>query len=584
MLHLKRMLHHSVNPNKILPRKLTTSLIMVFLVLLMTTPFVFADTAEKAPVTKAVKCPGTVRVLVEPVNPASFDEYAALESLTQPVREYDIVNKTAGNILKIEQAVGNQIKAGDVILVLDTTKLNENLSAAREELKKAQRVLFARQHWKVRSPRAEEVAAAKVSEWETAVKNLEEQINSATVTAPGDGVIVSLGVSEGDHISDDFLLGKIQDLTAIRIPLSDHAAAVEDGQLIPVTIEGIDNPMEATVKKDERGSAILIIANDEGKIAVEKKAAFRVMIKNHPQAIVVSKDVIVADETGSYVFIVNGKRAKKVQVNVAAETDGQCMISSGLAAADTLIVAEILSQKEGTVREAFTCLQDNKKIKPLQKGELSGKLVKVKPVAKVEDKPAEPQEPVKVKVKKEKVVKEAGETPEYSRFRIGAGGAFFGMFDYDDFGFHNVYGNLFGFSADLSYRFSKSMDVWATAAFSSKESSLQEIEEWFGEPTKFTLTALALDLRYYIIQGKLLDLIAGAGISFYPFKDENTIENVSETAIGFNGLVGTYIHLAKHFDLHLILRLHSVKKTLDNADYNLKMDNGELLFGISYSF
>jgi opacity protein-like surface antigen len=156
------------------------------------------------------------------------------------------------------------------------------------------------------------------------------------------------------------------------------------------------------------------------------------------------------------------------------------------------------------------------------------------------------------------------------------------MLDTEDLvSFKYYYSNLLGFGLDAGYRITRALDIAASFSFAnSQEKDL----DWTTEKVKFSLKAITLDLRYAFLQGKLMDVYAGAGVSLYPYKDTNPIMTVSGSAFGFNFMAGTYVHLVKKLDFHLGIRYNLVKKTIPDADRELILDNAELMFGLSYNF
>jgi outer membrane protein W len=98
---------------------------------------------------------------------------------------------------------------------------------------------------------------------------------------------------------------------------------------------------------------------------------------------------------------------------------------------------------------------------------------------------------------------------------------------------------------------------------------------------KFKFTPLTLDLRYFIMKNRKLDVFAGAGLNYYPFEDQNVIEDVKDNAMGFNFLGGVYYKLTGKLALRFMLRFNFVKKEIEGADNDLNMNSAELLFGLS---
>lgn len=572
-----------------------TTVIILLLSVLLTVPAMFGDTGEEKP----EKCPGKVSVLVEKVTPSSFLEYRELEKRVLPSRDNELKNAIAGVIKKVEKTIGSEVKTGDVILTIDTAKIEKEIAEANAELKKWKRILFQREHWKVRSAGAENQAKVNVTAAQGALKNAEEKRVLCTVKAPADGMIGTLNANEGDHVSEGYVIGNVVDVKQVKVVLTTHAENVSHGQKIEVTLKELSQTLEGTVQKNNEGTFI-VMDNPQGKILVGMTAVFKVLFEEHKDVVVLTAGKCLKDDAGAFVYTVNPEtgRARKSSLKLGPVEGENHLVLEGLEAGDTLIVSEILSVKEGTVKEGLTCLQDNKKIKVMEKDLDSGKFVKAKPgekkIVKKETVKKETvkkeivkTEPVKKeKVKKEKKVKEkkpvvrkpAGEREQtfMNRIKIGVFASYYRMFDSV---FETVYGRMVGFGVDLSVDVSDNIDIWASGAVSSRKTDV----DWTDQPLEFKFTPISLDLRYFFKKSEKWDFFAGAGINLYPFEDTNPIENIKDNAFGFNAIAGTYYHLTEKLSVQLFLRFNMVKKTIENADNDLNMNSAELLFGLSYN-
>ena len=574
------------------------TLIILLLSLMVTAPFMFGSGAagdEENP----VKCPKQVKVLVEKVAPTTFPEHRELEKRVLPSRDNEVKNSIAGIIKKIEKPIGSEVKTGDVILTMDTSKIEKEIADATEELKKWKRILFQREHWKVRSERAEKQAKGNRDAAQETLDKAQAKLALGAVTSPADGMVGTLNANEGDHISEGFLVGNVVDVQQVKVVLTTHADKVTGGQEIEVRIKELSKTVKGTVQKNDEGTFILM-DNPEGKILVGMTAIFNILFKEHTGVVVLAEDKILKDDGGAFVYTVgpDPKRAAKNYLKAGPKEEGKWLILEGLSVGDEIITAEILSAKEGTLKEGLLCLQDNKKIRVMEKDPDSGKFVKAKVVKKEVKKEVVKEEKVKEekikeekkkeekvekKVKKKKIEKPkpmkkpVSEREWFGKVKIGFSISYYRMFDTV---FETVYGRMVGIGLDLSYMVSDKMDIWASGAVSSRKSEI----DWNVEPLKFKFTPFSLDLRYFFKKSDKWDFFAGGGFNLYPFEDTNPIENVKGSAFGFNAVAGTYYHLAGRLSMQLFLRFNLVKKAIENADNDLNMNSAELLFGLSYNF
>lgn len=551
-------------------------LITALCLLLMAAPAFASGAGEE----KTAKCPGKVPVLMEKVKTGEFLEYKTFEKKILPYQYSEVSSSTAGVVKKIEKTAGTPVQAGDIILLMDAAKLETELAAAKNETAKAKQTLAKRKGWKDKSEKAIAQAQQKLDAANAAVKALEDKITACTISAPITGVLASVKVNEGDHVSENYAVADVVNTSKMKLDVSEQMNHLKPGEKLNIQIIEISATVEGEVEGAEN---FLAFDNADGKVLIGHNARINVLIQRHTDVPALPENLVQKDESGSFVYIVNGKYAAKKMVKTGAVCDGKVMIAEGLAKDDPLIVAEILSEAEGTLKPALSCLQNQKKISAFEK-DATGKLVKagkvpetIKPEPTIE-KP-KPQEPKIIEKKEPKP--EKAKIPVMMRkegkIKLGAHVSYTKMFSSN---FEDVYGRMTGFGLDLSYALSKSLDIWASVAYSTKSKD----PDFSEEEMKFRYLPICLDLRYYLYKSSKFDFFAGAGLSVFPFEDVNPIQNVKDTAIGANVLAGTYYHLTDKLMLQMTLRFNLVKKAIENADNELEMNGAELLFGLSYNF
>jgi RND family efflux transporter MFP subunit len=530
------------------------------------------------------KCPKTVKVLIEKIKGQTFLEYKNLEKTILPWKVDEFKSPIAGGIKKIETAVGSEVKTGDVLILLNDESIKKEIAAAKIDLNKWKKELSKREHWKVRSERAERQAKINIKTYADLLAQKEEELEKIRVSSPMDGRIDTLKVKEGDFISEGFLMGIIVNIDKVVIPLDMYGDLVSEGQQIKIDIKELSMSFDGVVQKDARGMVFIYIENPKKQILHGMTAQFRVLAKEYKNAVVMPQEKILKDESGDFVYVVDGKYARKAALKIGPVEKGMALILEGLSIDDEIIVSEVLSAKQGTLKEKMTCVSPNKKIVVLVFDKARGKYIKqkkVKPAAKkkkkVEKVKLVPKAEKKVPAVKPKPVKKKTEPRVFKKFRIGASVGFYKM---SDANFDEVYGSMTSFGLDISYMLSDKLDIWFYWGTSSKTAEI----DWEEEDLKFRFTPLALDVRYFFKRTQRWDFFAGAGLNIYPFEDTNPIEDVKDKAFGFNILGGTYFNLNKSFALQLMLRYNLVKKTIESADNDLNMNSLEALFGIAFSF
>ncbi len=374
--------------------------------LLSTTSVVFGQAVEK----KEEKCPKTVNVLVGEIVGETFLEYRDLEKAILPDRTDKFTSLIPGGIKEVKATVGSDVKTGDLLMVIDDTPIKKEIANAKEMLKNWQRVLKKRANWAVRSPAAENQAKRNIKKYEDLVAEKQEELKKIIINSPVDGRIDSLDVKPGDHISADFVLGTIVNIDQVKILLDQYTDRVNNGQKIEIKIKELAQTVTGVVQKTDGGSTYIVIPNSDKKILPGMNSNFRILFQEHQNVVVLPEEQFFKDEGGVFVYTAVDKYAKKSYLKTGPVEKGKVLILDGLAIGDEMIISEVLSAKESTLKDKLTCVKDNKKISVLVMDDAKGKFIKRKkgakpvPVKEVKEEIAKKEIPVK-KVEPPPVVK-----------------------------------------------------------------------------------------------------------------------------------------------------------------------------------
>jgi outer membrane protein W len=571
------------------------TLLMVFLSVLL----LVSVTLNAADEAKPVKCPKKVNVLVEEVVPGTFQQYKVLKAAVLPGAAQNLTSPIPAAVKAIEKAAGSEVNAGDVILTLDDGVIQKEIADAKENLKKWKRILFKRSHWKVRSPKAEATAQNNIKEYEQLLIAKEEHLKKCSIIAPISGIVSILKVKIGDHISEGFHIGSVINIDKVIVPITNHVDKVNDGMALKVKVLEMKKVFKGMVKKGE--GTFIVIDNPGKAIQLGMNAAFKVLLKTHEKVVVLPKAKVLKDNSGKFVYVADGKVAKKVALKTGGMHKNMVWITEGLAFGNEVIVSEVLSAKAATLKDELTCVEDGKKIKILVKNEAKGKYVKRKkgavklPVTTVAKKEAPKAKPVKVEPKKEKKAVKKKVTKKKTvkrrrvraeakpvKFRIGAHMAYSKMSSQV---FEDVYGRMVTVGLDLSYFITDKIDIWVSVATGKKTATLEDFPE--DGNLEFTFMPISFDVRYYFQRSDKFDFFAGAGLNYYSFEDVNPINPIKDNAIGFNLVGGGYYNVTNNISLQFALRWNSAKKTIESdivVDNDLDLSSLEMLFGLSFGF
>jgi len=298
----------------------------------------------RAPITESVSATGEIR----------YDE----------TRVAQLASKAAGTVWRVEKQVGDQVRKGEILAIVDAVdvgraksellaalaqedlqqKIHERLQKlatqgvtagrqaqeAETEYSKAHiRVLSASQTLinfglPVSVEQVHDIPAdqlAKSIRFLGLPRSLASELDPARtssnllpVTAPFDGVVVSRRVVPGEVIDTSKMLLEIADTSRmwlmLNIPLED-AAFVSTGQNIVFLPDGSPNEVSGTIEwkstsSDQKTRTLMVRAsldNSSGQLLNEAFGTGRVVLREEPEAIVVPNEAVQWDGSCAVVFV-----------------------------------------------------------------------------------------------------------------------------------------------------------------------------------------------------------------------------------------------------------------------------------------
>jgi len=564
------------------------SIFIVLIALAMFSLNTFGDSEDVKKEQKKVKCPRRVKVQVEKIKNVNFKEYKNFSATFNA--ETKVVTSTVSGFITDLRVYEDDLISKDWVIAVINNALKDEIENVENEIVKWDEILFKRTHWKVKSERAEKQAEEKINEAKLKLEEIKSRIPDYIIKAPIEGNVKSLEVSKDAEISENSIITKIVNdkkmLAHITITESDKTMFSE-AQKIPFKITGVEDVLYAEVTKVTDDKVFLSINNRDRIIQDGLNVTFHVFKEEHKNVIVLPTKDILIDKEGKFVFIVNEKRARKVYLKTGPQEKGRILILKGLSAGDEMIISEILSSKEGTLKERFECLKDNVKIKVMVKDLETGKFVKrkfkkeVKEVKK-EEKVVEEKKVIKEKViKKEEIIKE----PVEKRIRknsldIGAG---FGYCSMVDGTFKTVYSSgLFSVLLNISYNINYNYEIFLNVGYLNKKGIIEIV----NEETTITMMPIYIGGKYlFKTNSKIKPYVGIAGVIF-SVKEKNKYNPDAsfESAFGLSLVGGVRLKVSKKIDLFADIRYDFAKMSIENFDKKADLGGGKLHVGFVYKF
>lgn len=348
-----------------------------------------ATAAPQAAVPAGAAIPVTVAAVeAKPVRLSS--EFSARMTA---VDSADVRPEVGGRITEIRFKDGQEVKAGDILFVIDPRPYEASVAKAKADLAsamsnaqlahtefdRAKRLLdaqaVARAYYDQRA-NAQGVASAAIQSERAVLTQAELDLDHAYVKAPIAGRVgraeITVGnlvqaqnapllttVVSNDGIYADFEVDEQTYLSSIRA----HAVSVAQEEKLPVqlTVQGdtgrtYDGSIESFDNRIATGTGTIRararFANADGALVPGMFVSVRLWAARLSNAILVPEDAVGSDQSKRYVFVVTPRhKADYREVKLGREIDGKRLVLSGLRSGDKIIIDGLQRVQPGAAVE-----------------------------------------------------------------------------------------------------------------------------------------------------------------------------------------------------------------------------------------
>ncbi len=289
----------------------------------------------------------------------------------RPSVQVDVKAEVSGKIKKIRVDIGQSVKRGAPLLELDDYDLlterastlieiegaKLHLSKAAVNAKRAQELLAGGLVSKQEAENLKldaDIAANSLDRATKRLQGVEDKIVKTRIASPIDGVVTTLPVVEGQvvvggpSVSAGTLLMTLANLTDMLI--STHVNQMDvtrmrEGQAVEVAVDAFDGaklggkiqliaPI-ATIKNNIKGFAVdILVTSQDRRIRPGMSANVRIPISRAKAALTVPIEAVFREEKKRVVYVKNGDRFERREVEVGLATSDRAEIKRGVQEGD----------------------------------------------------------------------------------------------------------------------------------------------------------------------------------------------------------------------------------------------------------
>lgn len=289
---------------------------------------------------------------------ASYTGTAPLEARG----ESQVVAKTSGVALQVMAEVGQQVRAGQVLVRLDSARAALQAAQSEAQLRKLEasynrsRQLFAQQLLS-----ANDIDQLKFDlENARAVNRLANlELSYANVVAPISGVIAERSIKTGNFVQINTPIFRIVDTSRLEATLNvpeRELATLQAGLPVQLLVDALPGrPFMGRVDRvapvvDSGSGTFRVICAFDGGGLLQPGMFGRIKIDydQRANALVIPRNALLDDENDPAVFAVRGGKAARIPVKLGYYDGEWVEVRAGLKAGDRVVTAGKVALREGT--------------------------------------------------------------------------------------------------------------------------------------------------------------------------------------------------------------------------------------------
>jgi membrane fusion protein (multidrug efflux system) len=304
-----------------------------------------------------------IPVEVSRVDRRNIADYILASTTLEALREVEIYAKTTGIIEKLLVEEGDNVRAGDTLVVLDDREAELNLRKAEISFREAENSLKRSREMSSRDLISEEEHETVQLAYESSNTNLDEAqlaFEYTRVTAPIGGVITARFVELGDMITQSKILFHLADFNPLRarifIPekelqrlrigqevlLRVESAPGREFPAVVQLISSVIDPSSGTFK------VTVEVKSAGGKLRPGMFASARIIVDRHPDAKVVPAVAVLYEGKQRYIYVVRDGTAVRVDLEAGFADEGFLEVIGQVGEGELVVVAGHNNLANGT--------------------------------------------------------------------------------------------------------------------------------------------------------------------------------------------------------------------------------------------
>jgi membrane fusion protein, multidrug efflux system len=292
----------------------------------------------------------SILITTAPVRKGEFTHYVEVTGSVLSKKNVSISSETAGRVLEVPAIEGMKVNKGQILAKVDSEVIQRNIEEMENSLSLA-KTIFEKQErlWKQKIGTEIQYLEAKSRKdgLEKSLASLKTQLDKAYIRAPFHGTVESVQVRIGELVQPGmpmFQFVGANDLFIEADISESYVGVMSKGDSVEVSFPSLGNVLQtkvsavgAIINPNNRTFKVeVVLPNIEG-IKPNMISVLKIQDYKNPIAVVVPSHLILSDNRGDYLFIVEEGMSKKKYVTRGKSFGKETEILEGLQGTEILV-------------------------------------------------------------------------------------------------------------------------------------------------------------------------------------------------------------------------------------------------------
>ncbi len=296
------------------------------------------------------------------LKPQKFEDQLFLSGSLEANEQVDIRSEVSGVVENIYFREGTEVTQGQELFKVNDIELKAQLSKVQTAKKLAAenerraKLLLEKQ---AISQEEYDIASADYQSATAEAELIAAQLFKTSVRAPFSGTIGLRNISKGSYVTPTTIIAKLVNTEQLKLTFSipeKYVSRMKVNSTLTFTTSDADKTFTAKIYAIEPEVDITTrtlkmratVDNSDGVLYPGMFVNVNFPLEVVPDALMVPTEALIPIQNGKEIFIVEGGKAKAVEVKTGSRTSSDVRVISGLKPGDTILTYGIMALDNGT--------------------------------------------------------------------------------------------------------------------------------------------------------------------------------------------------------------------------------------------